>query len=253
MAHGPQAQLFPWGARALYLGPAFDLSPHRNAVAVLAVGVSAPFELADDPEQPATGYLTCRTALIPPNTVHHLRAAGTMAFLYLDAHSPDLERVRAGAFERTPRADLDLSNEDELIARFTDLASGAATWAETRSYLETWLRGARPAPDARVKRALALLHADPSTRPSLANLAAEAGLSTSRFIHLFKTATGVPLRRYKLWVGMGAAMRAIARGEPLTIAALDAGFSSSAHFSAAFREMFGMEPSRLAGGKLTAA
>ena len=42
------------------------------------------------------------------------------------------------------------------------------------------------------------------------------------------------------------------QGENLTAAALDAGFSSSAHFSATFREMFGMEPSRLAGGRLKA-
>ena len=51
---------------------------------------------------------------------------------------------------------------------------------------------------------------------------------------------------------MGVATRAIVAGESLTAAALDAGFSSSAHFSAAFREMFGMEPSRLSGGRLAA-
>ena len=62
----------------------------------------------------------------------------------------------------------------------------------------------------------------------------------------------MPLRRYKLWIAMGVAMRAIVPGESLTNAALDAGFSSSAHFSAAFREMFGMEPSRLSGGRLAA-
>jgi AraC-like DNA-binding protein len=49
----------------------------------------------------------------------------------------------------------------------------------------------------------------------------------------------------------GAAMRAIARGRTLTVAAMDAGFSSSAHFSAAYREMFGMEPSRLVKERLT--
>lgn len=38
----------------------------------------------------------------------------------------------------------------------------------------------------------------------------------------------------------------------LEVLARQAGFSSSAHFSAAFREMFGMEPSRLSGGRLAA-
>jgi len=31
------AKLIGWGARVLYLGPAFGLTPHRNATAVLAV------------------------------------------------------------------------------------------------------------------------------------------------------------------------------------------------------------------------
>jgi AraC-like DNA-binding protein len=40
-------------------------------------------------------------------------------------------------------------------------------------------------------------------------------------------------------------------GQPLTEAALAAGFSSSSHFSAAFREMFGLPPSQLAASRLT--
>src|SRR5690606_33483536 len=104
--------------------------------------------------------------------------------------------------------------------------------------------------DPRIAAALSVLHADPAARPSLAALAAGAGLSASRFRRLFRAETGVTLRRYRLWVAMGAAVRAVARGETLTVAALDAGFASSAHFSAAFREMFGLEPSRLARGGL---
>lgn len=104
--------------------------------------------------------------------------------------------------------------------------------------------------DPRVRSALDVLHADPAARLSLDDLASRAGLSASRFRHLFRAATGVTLRRYRVWIAMGAATRSIAAGENLTAAALDAGFSSSAHFSAAFREMFGLEPSRLARGRL---
>src|SRR4051794_19452536 len=41
--------LFSWGARALYIGPALGLSAHRNAVAVLAVGLDAQFALSTAP------------------------------------------------------------------------------------------------------------------------------------------------------------------------------------------------------------
>lgn len=250
MATRSQARLFSWGARALFLGPAFGLSPHRNAVGVLALGVDAPFEVALDPERPEQGYRACRTALIPANTLHHFRGGRLMAFLYLDARSPDLAQVRALAQDHTARADFDLLGETELIARLADLATGEASWADLRAHLDGLLRGQRRVADPRVTLALSRLHADPSARPALNDLAAEVGLSPSRFIHLFKAATGVPLRRYKIWLAMGAAMRSIGAGANLTTAAMDAGFASSAHFSTAFREMFGMEPSRLAKGLL---
>jgi methylphosphotriester-DNA--protein-cysteine methyltransferase len=44
---------------------------------------------------------------------------------------------------------------------------------------------------------------------------------------------------------MGHAMRGLSTGKRLTDAAHDAGFSSSAHFSFAFKEMFGLAPSLL--------
>ena len=47
--------LVSWGARALYVGPGFGLSPHRNAVAVLAMGLDGPLEVAEDARDPGTG------------------------------------------------------------------------------------------------------------------------------------------------------------------------------------------------------
>lgn len=246
-----QAQLFSWGARALYLGPALNLSPHRNAVAVLALGLTGPFRLARDAENLDQGYAACRSALIAPGALHHLIADGPMAFLYLDARSRDLQNIRARCADAGLGTDFDLEGDLALAARLRGLAQGAASWADVRSDLDALLCPERPTVDGRVRQALARMHADPAERPSLSELAAAAGLSTSRFIHLFKAATGVPLRRYKMWLAVGAAMREVGAGANLTEAALGAGFSSSAHFSTAFREMFGMEPSRLAGAAMT--
>jgi hypothetical protein len=54
------------GARALYVGPGFGLSPQRNAVAVLALGLDGRLELAKDARDPGKGFYSCRTALIEP-------------------------------------------------------------------------------------------------------------------------------------------------------------------------------------------
>ncbi len=247
-------RLYSWGARALYLGPALGLTAHRNAVAVLAVALDASFGVATDPADPSAGYRRCRSVLILPNTLHHLAdTAGRLAFLYVDARSRDLDLLWDLAAERTTRAAFDLEGEAELVDCLTRLARGDVTWKEARQTLSAVLsKPPSGAIDQRVKRALDRLHANPASRLGLSELARDVGLSESRFLHLFKAVLGVPFRRYKIWIAMGAAVRAIARGESLTAAALDAGFASSAHFSATFRDMFGLEPSRLGRGRLMA-
>jgi AraC-like DNA-binding protein len=100
-------------------------------------------------------------------------------------------------------------------------------------------------PDSRIVEATRRIRVAPDQPHQLSELEDRAGLSPSRFQHLFKAETGVPLRRYRIWNRMGAAVRACSEGASLTEAAHAAGFASSAHFSSAFRDMFGMMPKDL--------
>ncbi|SDR35128.1 transcriptional regulator, AraC family [Rhizobiales bacterium GAS113] len=245
------ARLFFWGARSLYLGPTLGLSPHRNAVAVLCAGLDTPFEVAVSARLPEAGYEPYRTLLIPPNTLHHLRANGAcMAFLYLDAQSSDYDRLRASEARPGPGPTSGLAGEDAYLTALRRLRDGTA-WRDAQLEIAAALGLAVPERlDQRVAKAIRRLSDDPAGKHPLAELAARAGLSSSRFLHVFKGATGVPLRRYRLWSRMGAAVRGMAQGLSLTEAALGAGFANSAHFSAAFREMFGMPPSGLVQASL---
>jgi len=240
-------RLFAWRARAIYLGPAFNLSAHRNAVGVIALGLDGPFGVAEPPAASSGRYRLCRSVIIRPNMLHHFAdTEGLMGFIYVDALSRDLRHLGQTAAARLPHAAFDLADEEALIRTLRGLAAGSIDWPTARVLLERVLLGPDHAPvDRRVAGALSLLHGSPDDRPSLAALAARAGLSESRLRHLFKATTGVPLRRYRIWVAMRMALQALARGASITTAAMDAGFASSAHFSTAFREMFGMEPSRL--------
>jgi AraC-like DNA-binding protein len=242
------AKLIGWGARVLYLGPAFGLTPHRNATAVLAVGLDAPLEVADDPADRATDYRAARSVLILPNSLHHLRIErGRMAFLYVDPLGRDLKALIARMTNTTPRAAFDLREEPGVIEIMTGLAESRVAPQDGRASLGELLGvGARGKTSARVAAALRHMRDEPQRAHRLTTLAARAGLSPSRFLHLFKAETGVPLRRYRIWNRMGAAVRASGEGASLTEAAHAAGFASSAHFSSAFRDMFGMMPSDLA-------
>jgi AraC-like DNA-binding protein len=241
------ARIFFWGARALYTGEALGLEPHRNAVSVLCAGISGSFSVAVDPEKLEAGYRTVRVALIPANTLHHLKvSSGRMAFLYVDANSNDYVRLHESAVHRDERLAWGFEFESGYIASLVALNEGRA-WPEVRGEIATALGIEAPIRrDERIHETLRLLREEPAGSHSLADLARRAGLSPSRFRHLFKEATGVPVRRYKIWNRMGCAVRSMAAGQSLTDAALLSGFSSSAHFSAAFKEMFGMAPSRLA-------
>jgi AraC-like DNA-binding protein len=244
-------KLFVWGARTLFLGRALGLSAHRNAVAVLCAGVDAPFEIARDPKSPEAGYVACRTALIPANTLHHLQCRETlMALLYVDARSDDYRRLAASADFTQRRFGMRPAGETEYLGVLAALRNGKP-WRDARSGLATALGLGAPAEaDVRITEALRRLREHPDRPHALDEVARSANLSPSRFLHLFKTATGVPFRRYKLWVRMGAAVREMTAGRSLTEAALAAGFASSSHFSAAFREMFGSSPSQLTAAKL---
>lgn len=99
----------------------------------------------------------------------------------------------------------------------------------------------------RVGRVLARLREGPLDREhiSAVALASIAGLSVSRFLHVFKESTGTSLRQYLLWSRLQrSAAHVIAEGS-LTDAAHAAGFSDGAHMTRSFRRLFGVVPSEL--------
>ncbi|KRR27231.1 helix-turn-helix domain-containing protein [Bradyrhizobium retamae] len=242
------AKLIGWGARVLYLGPAFGLTPHRNATAVLAVALDGPLEVAEDPADHMTRYHVARSVLILPNSLHHLRIErGRMAFLYVDPLGRDLRALIARMTNPTLRGAFDLREEAAVIELMTKLAEDRIGRQEGCASLGELLGvGTHKRATTRIAAALRHMRDEPHLAHRLTTLAARAGLSPSRFLHLFKAETGVPLRRYRIWNRMGAAVRACGEGASLTEAAHAAGFASSSHFSSAFREMFGMMPSDLA-------
>ena len=243
----PRARLLDWGARVLYLGPGFGLTPHRNATGVLAVALDGTIGVADNPRARTPRYRRARSVLILPNSLHHLRIdSGRMAFLYVDPFGRDLAALRARMTDIASRAAFDLVDERPAIELLRDIADRRLKPEESRRAVGGLLGfDSGVTTDERILDAVRRMRAEPSEPHALSELCKRAGLSSSRFLHLFKDVTGVPLRRYRIWNRIGAAARAVARGETLTDAAHGAGFSSSAHFSTAFRDMFGMMPSEL--------
>ena len=93
-----------------------------------------------------------------------------------------------------------------------------------------------------VDRTRILLAADPGRRWTLAAIAHEVGVSPVYLTQVFAQAEGVPLYRYQLRLRMARALDLLGDYDDLTMLALDLGFSSHSHFSAAFRQHYGCTP-----------
>jgi AraC-like DNA-binding protein len=198
---------------------------------------------------PGTDFYRCRTALIEPNRLHLLRTSGAeCAFLYLDALSHDLAALRRRCRQPGPSVSMDLDGEDDLIVLLAGLPRSNEGWRSASPRLSAALRFENLPSDRRIVLAVDDLLRAPGRDADTATLAARAGLSVSRFQHLFKATTGVTVRRFRIWARMRRATAMAVAGSTITHAALEAGFSSPAHFAAAFREMFGMAPTQLLAG-----
>lgn len=99
--------------------------------------------------------------------------------------------------------------------------------------------------DARLARALEFIRSRVRGPVSLADAAAAATLSPSRFRHLFVQEAGTSFRAYLLWLRINVAIEATMAGASWTEAAHEAGFADSSHLTRTHKRMFGIGPSAI--------
>jgi AraC family transcriptional regulator len=95
-----------------------------------------------------------------------------------------------------------------------------------------------------VDRVKVLLAGDLSRRWTLADIAAEIRGSPVYLTQVFQQVEGLPLYRYHLRLRLARALDMVVGREDLSSLAQDLGFSSHSHFSAAFRQHYGMTPAQ---------
>lgn len=242
-------RIFLWPARALFIAHAADTAVHAHHAVQLCLSLEAPFKLR---RGIGSQWGEFDFALIGPDQPHQLNGGGArLALLYLDPESDEgralVARAAGGSFALPTRGDLGLRRE--LIYACADRADAPeAAFAAVTELLRfvTPSTTERHPMDSRVNRLLERLRSQPQQALSAAVAAGELGLSSHRFQHVFRESTGVPFRRYLLWLRLVAAVTRIASGSSMTTAAHAVGFADSAHLSRTFRRMFGLTPSALA-------
>jgi AraC-like DNA-binding protein len=208
----------------MYVGPGLRLDPHLNVATTIAVSLETDFELrTQDPARGWSAWSSGPVAVIPSQTLHHLRSVGPMAFLYLD-----------------PLGDGRLAPAPSMLERGLRRMRREARTIGIRAAFDGFGLPARGPRDARIARVVLAIERRPQAFGSARDAAELACLSPSRFRARFAEELGLPFTRYRLWRRMAVVMRTVAAGGTLTDAAHSAGFASSAHLSTAFRRMFGL-------------
>ncbi len=226
--------------RTLFIGPLDYNASHQHGAPVYLTGLYGKFGLRVE----GGPWRSVRTAVIPAGVRHELQLGGMpLGVFYIE---PDLAGTEAltplvrGSSEQGGA--LVCSNGEVAAFRSLYESRTATRWAgEALGDLLGFARSkARKDIDPRIARAVASLSSfGLGPLRSVEALAAEVGLSGSRFQHLFTREVGVPFRRYRAWQRMRGAIAEIVRGSSFGRAAHLAGFADQAHFGHDFRRTFG--------------
>lgn len=243
-ANDDAALLYLWDKRTLYLGPLAGVLELTQAAATLVIGLDGGFVL-----EAGGASLECRSVLLPAGSRVRLQAGeNRLVVWYLDPFGEDFSCLRGQMLSQQGELFVQLEQEARWIERHLQLLNPATTPAQVYALIEQLTGAARTIQtpfklDARVARVVELIKQDVANNLSARYLARQVELSEPRLSQLFKDTLGVPIRRYRQWHRLFVTAVGVTRGLSLTTAALEAGFTDSAHFSRTFRSIMGMPPS----------
>jgi len=102
--------------------------------------------------------------------------------------------------------------------------------------------------DPRVARAILQIGRFCGEPVTAASCATEAGLSPSRFLHLFKEETGISFRSFRAWKRARHLLHFANQDINLAHLAQDIGYPDSTHFSHSIRRFYGLKPRAIFSG-----
>jgi AraC-like DNA-binding protein len=210
------------------------------------VAIKGGFWLAADDGRETYGEL----AVVSPNLRHTI----TSDYRSVICLVIEPESVRAGAFEELaerlsgPEGASFASRIREAYGQLRQRQAGDdITSAEFDLMCFGEVLPAR-ALDPRVVRSIAQIGKFCGEPVTAASCAAEAGLSPSRFLHLFKEETGISFRSFRAWKRARHMLHFANQDINLAHLAQDIGYPDSTHFSHSIRRFYGLKPRAIFSG-----
>ena len=230
--------LFLWQGGWLMALSSLHNQPHQHVAASLLVGLDKDIRVTCEGREE-----NARAVLVAPECQQSLHSDGPVAILHLD---PDEPAWRSLALQQP----LPASRQQWLSDTLRSLCRMDIAAAQVATFLAQLRQLASPPPlDARIAASCAWLREAPEPAPTMATVAQQAGLSESRFRHLFREQTGVTFKRYLLHLKCQRALSLWHSGMNFTELAVLAGFYDQPHLNRTLRAMFDALPSGYARGQ----
>lgn len=244
--HPLPSLLYLWDKRTLYIGPLFESLKLSQGAATLLISLDKPisFSIEGDNE-----CFECFSLLLPAGlSVTVNTGDAIVANCNLDPLGADFSGLSVLMQNRQGKISYDLKEYGEFKQVLRTLQAQQLDSKKAYELLDELLENRfsqhypNHAIDSRVAKVVEKIKQTADDNLSVDDLASLVNLSVPRLVQIFKKQTGVPMRRYRLWHRLYITAVKMASGGNLTEAAINAGFTDSAHFSHTFKAMFGMAP-----------
>lgn len=237
-----------WGGGSLWIGhSAGSVGVHAHHAIQISLALSGRLKLRSD----GAHWKEYLGAIVHPHHRHQFDGCGeAVAQLFVEPETAlgraVLQAHSNGGLDRLPDGFVS-PLIDRLRAVHAARSPDEVLIAAGQKAICALAGGGQPslAVDPRVSRVIDWLQAGRHAPVTLAEAARIACLSPSHFRHLFMAQTGASFRAYLLWHRLAQAVGAAMGGRSWTDAALEWGFSDSAHLSRTCRRMFGIAPTML--------
>lgn len=221
-----------------YFGAGASAATHRHDAVQIIVGLDHLLDLTIEGVS-----MQLRAAVVPARLEHSLTSAGRTAVILAEPFGRMGEALTALGRERGGHDVWPQLSEiaDQEFRDVADLERWSVSVIETltgMTYSEAWAK-LRPS----ILEVRRYVEERLDGVPRLSEVAEVLGFSERQMRRIIDEELGMPFRRYILWRRLRIAALQVHGGADLTTAAIQAGFSDSAHLSRVFRQMFGMAPS----------
>ena len=212
---------------------------HRHEAAHIIISIGGKMCITSGDKE----YL-CHGVVIPSGMPHNVNTYGNAALVFLYDCTTDIAKqiqfIRCIPEECCQK----------IVASYTNFEQACTTdkYCRFEKFVLTQLGFTDTTPcvrDERIISAIKYIRSVSSERLSCKTVADAVCLSQSRFSHLFKEQVGMTFAAYLIYQRIMYVYAQMFRGKTITEAALEAGFSSSAHFADVNRRVFGLSASTI--------